>query len=68
MIGEMFYTDIDGDVWQYELNTKPTEAVYWDTYKLKISNIKVLGDASKEIKKRVQHEIYRDIENVVPKS
>ena len=64
MLGEMFYTDIDGDVWQYELKTTPTEAIYWDTYKLKVSNIKVLGDIPKEVKKRIQHEIYRDIENV----
>jgi|TARA_Y100000592_G_scaffold2495_1_gene3785 hypothetical protein len=64
MIGEMFFKDIDGDVWQYELKTNPREAIYWDTYKLKVSDIKVLGSADKETKNRVRLEIYKDIENV----
>ena len=64
MIGEMFFTDIDGDVWQYELKTNPREAMYWDTYKLKVSYIKVLGSTDKETSKRVRLEIYKDIENV----
>jgi hypothetical protein len=64
MIGEMFFKDIDGDVWQYELTTNPREAIYWDTYKLKVSDIKVLGSADKETKNRVRLEIYKDIENV----
>lgn len=64
MKGEMFFTDIDGDVWQYELRTNPPEAMYWDTYKLKITDIKVLTDANRETKTRVRQEIYRDIENV----
>ena len=64
MIGEMFFTDIDGDVWQYELKTNPREAMYWDTYKLKVSVIKVLGSTDKETSKRVRLEIYKDIENV----
>ena len=64
MIGEMFFTDIDGDVWQYELKTNPREAMYWDTYNLKVSDIKVLGSTDKETSKRVRLEIYKDIENV----
>ena len=64
MIGEMFFTDIDGDVWQYELKTNPREAMYWDTYKLNVSDIKVLGSTDKETSKRVRLEIYKDIENV----
>ena len=64
MIGEMFFKDIDGDVWQYELKTNPREAIYWDTYKLKVSDIKVLGSADKETKNRVRLEIYKDIGNV----
>ena len=64
MKGEMFFTDIDGDVWQYELRTNPPEAMYWDTYKLKVTDIKVLTDTNRETKTRVRQEIYRDIENV----
>ena len=60
----MFFKDIDGDVWKYELKTNPREAIYWDTYKLKVSDIKVLGSADKETKNRVRLEIYKDIENV----
>jgi hypothetical protein len=64
MKGEMFFTDIDGDVWQYELRTNPPEAMYWDTYKLKVTDIKILTDTNRETKTRVRQEIYRDIENV----
>jgi len=66
--GEMFFTDIDGDVWQYELNTDPPEATYWENYKLKITDIKVITKADKEIKNRVRQEIYKDIQNVGSKS
>ena len=62
--GEMFFRDIDGDLWQYELKTNPPEAMYWETYKLKPTDIKVITDADNETKKRVRHEIYKDILNV----
>lgn len=61
MIGEMFFTDIDGDVWQYELKTNPPEAMFWETYKLKPMDIKVLAEVNKETKARVRKEIYKDI-------
>ena len=62
--GEMFYTDIDGELWQYELKTDPPEAMYWETYKLKRTDVKVITDADAETKKRIQQEIYKDILNV----
>tara|TARA_Y100000593_G_C4169914_1_gene266423 strand:- start:212 stop:427 length:216 start_codon:yes stop_codon:yes gene_type:complete len=62
--GEMFFRDIDGDLWQYELKTDPPEAMYWETYKLKRTDVKVITDADAETKKRVQQEIYKDILNV----
>ena len=62
--GEMFYTDIDGELWQYELKTDPPEAMYWETYKLKQTDIKIISGANKETKKRVRQEIYKDILNV----
>jgi len=61
MIGEMFFTDIDGDVWQYELKTNPPEAMFWETYKLKPMDIKVLAEVNKETRVRVRKEIYKDI-------
>ena len=60
-IGKMFFTDIDGDVWEYELHTDPPEAISWKTYKVKLSNIKVISDAHKEIKKRIRREILKDM-------
>ena len=45
--GEMFYTDIDGELWQYELKTDPPEAMYWETYKLKQTDIKIISGANK---------------------
>jgi len=68
MIGEMFFTDIDGDVWQYELNTDPPEATYWANYKLKLTDIKVISKTDKETKQRVRQEIYKDIQDVGSKS
>ena len=62
--GEMFFRDIDGDLWQYELKTDPPEAMYWETYKLKRTDVKVITDADAETKKRIQQEIYKDILNV----
>ena len=60
----MFFRDIDGDLWQYELKTDPPEAMYWETYKLKRTDVKVITDADAETKKRIQQEIYKDILNV----
>ena len=62
--GEMFFRDIDGDLWQYELKTDPPEAMYWETYKLIRTYVKVITDADAETKKRIQQEIYKDILNV----
>ena len=39
-MSEMFFVDIDGDKWQYELSTDPPQAVYWDTYKVKLREIR----------------------------
>lgn len=40
---EMFFTDEDGTVIQYDLVTDPPEAMYWTTYKLKKSHIKIIS-------------------------
>ena len=61
MIGQMFFTDIDGDVWEYELDIDPPEALHWKNYNIKLSDIKVISDAHKEIKKRIRKEILKDI-------
>ena len=59
--GESFFVDIDGEKWQYELNTDPPQAIYWDTYKVKINDIKIVTKCSPEDRKRLKREILKDI-------
>ena len=61
IVGKMFFKDIDNDVWEYELNTDPPEAVYWKNYKIKLTDIKIISNVNKEIKNRVRKEILKDI-------
>ena len=52
----MFYGDIE-----YTLRTDPAEAMYWSTYKLKKSDIKILTKASRTDAARLRQEILDDI-------
>jgi len=61
MIGEMFYRDIDNDLWQFELHTTPPEALYWKNYKIRLEDIKVISKADKHIRNRIRTEILKDI-------
>tara|TARA_Y100000310_G_scaffold312265_1_gene359402 strand:- start:700 stop:930 length:231 start_codon:yes stop_codon:yes gene_type:complete len=61
MIGEMWFEDLDGEMWQYELHTSPPEALYWKTYKIKLQDITVISTDPTEVKKRVRKEIYNSI-------
>tara|TARA_Y100000592_G_scaffold83357_1_gene133090 strand:- start:93 stop:356 length:264 start_codon:yes stop_codon:yes gene_type:complete len=61
-LGEMFITDDDGHSWQFTLNTDPPQAMYWSTYRIKLSHIKVKApDRTKaaEIRKL----IFNDLED-----
>ena len=60
-IGEMFYRDIDNELWQFELHTTPPEALYWKNYKIRLEDIKVISKADKHIKNRIRTEILKDI-------
>ena len=40
---EFFITDNDGKNWGYRLKTDPEKAMYWSTYKIKKSEIKILN-------------------------
>lgn len=44
----MFYTDEDGTTVEYALKTDPPEAAFWQTYKIKKSNIKIITKMSRE--------------------
>ena len=61
MIGEMFYRDIDNDLWQFELHTTPPEALYWKKYKIRQEDIKVISKASKQLRDKIKKEILKDI-------
>jgi len=64
MTGESFYVDIDGKTWQYMLVTDPPAALYWQpsSYKLKLKDIKIATKCSPEERKRLIHEILKDIQ------
>jgi len=60
-MSETFYVDIDGDKWQYELSTDPPQAMYWDTYKVKTKDIKIVTKCEPEVRRRLKGEILKDI-------
>jgi hypothetical protein len=61
MVGEMFYNDSNGEVWEYKIYTTPPEAIHWTAYKVKLADIKVISTATKKTKDRVRKEILKDI-------
>lgn len=65
--GRSFYKDIDGVLYEYQLRPTPPESVYWETYKARLSDIKVLGVRSSDEKRRVAKEIQLDINQEVTK-
>ena len=52
----MFYNDIE-----YTLRTDPPEAMYWSTYKLKKSDIKILSNTNRSEAAKLRQEILDDI-------
>jgi hypothetical protein len=64
MTGESFYVDLDGETWQYMLVTDPPAALYWQpsSYKLKLSDIHIATECSPAERKRLRHEILKDIQ------
>ena len=60
-MSESFYRDIDGELFEYDLRPSPREKVYWETYKARPSDIKILTDVTAETAKRLRGEIAADI-------
>ena len=58
---EMYHQTEDGKLIQYELKTDPPEAIYWTTFRLLKSHIRVLTKLPKEEKTLYRTEIYDDI-------
>lgn len=56
-------TDEEGEVYQYQLVTDPPAALYWkpSSYKLKLSNIKIVSKCTGEDRKRLRRLILNDI-------
>ena len=44
----MFFT-FEDDTYRFELHTDPPEAMYWSTYKVKASHLKVFDDNNKQV-------------------
>jgi hypothetical protein len=55
------YYERDGTVIEYRLSTDPPEAVYWQTYRLKKSDIKLITKFNRSISAQIKQEIYEDI-------
>jgi len=60
-MSESFYRDIDGELFEYDLRPSPREKVYWETYKARPSDVKILTDVTASTAKRLQSEIAEDI-------
>lgn len=57
----IMYYERDGTVIEYRLLTDPPEAVYWQTYRLKKSDIKLITKFNRSISAQIKQEIYEDI-------
>ena len=62
MIGRMFYESEDGLI-EFKLVTDPKEVLYWATYKLKLSDIKILTKCDRSTAAKYRHEILDDIKS-----
>lgn len=55
-------------LYQYTVQTDPPEAMYWETFKLLKSHIKLLTKTDNDTKKQITQEIYDDILSREPNS
>lgn len=46
---------------QYTLKTDPPEAMYWTTYRLKVTDIKILTKLDKQTTAKIRKDIFNDI-------
>ena len=59
----MFYKTDDGKEIEYYLQTDPPEAMYWSTYRLKLTHIKLKNKYDKKISRTLRKEIFNSIKN-----
>jgi len=55
------YYERDGTLIEYRLFTNPPEAAYWQTYKLKKSDIKLVSKFDRSTAAEIKQEIFEDI-------
>lgn len=55
------YYNRDGTLIEYRLVTTPPEAIYWQTYKLKKSDVKLVTKFDRSTSVQIKQEIYEDI-------
>ena len=59
----MYYKTNSGEKVEYYLQTDPPEAMYWSTYRLKLSHIKLKSKYDKEVSRTLRKEIFNSIKN-----
>tara|TARA_R100000541_G_scaffold1223_2_gene5669 strand:+ start:131 stop:325 length:195 start_codon:yes stop_codon:yes gene_type:complete len=55
------------EIIEYKLVTDPLEAMYWSTYRLKKSHIKISNKISRPLATQIKQEIYDDIKQTETK-
>ena len=58
---EMWHKRKDGSLIQFALATDPPEAMYWTTYKLKVTDVQLVTKVPAKDKTHIRREIYEDI-------
>lgn len=56
-----FHTRSSGDIIEFKIRTDPPEAVYWSTYKLKLSDVKIVTKMHQQEATIIRREIVNEI-------
>ena len=59
----MYYKTDAGEEVEYYLQTDPPEAMYWSTYRLKLTHVKLKNKYDKEVSRTLKKEIFDSIKN-----
>lgn len=58
---QMWHKRENGTMIEFTIVTDPPEALYWMTYKLKVSDIRLITKVPKEDKTHIRREIHEEI-------
>lgn len=59
----MYYKTDAGEEVEYYLQTDPPEAMYWSTYRLKLTHVKLKNKYDKKISQALRKEIFDSIKS-----